>query len=278
MNELTLATIEDLVELAMRRGAARLDLRDVGFIDPYALLLLGLVVRQRMEDGRPFDVLWPASRAVHDWMTAMRFFADLRDRAFPNLRARTTTKALQPITAIDDEHGIGAIVDGFEQRLSDRYPISSESRTSLIQIMLELFQNVPQHANATGEIEGLHGRAAMQDYQDSIFLAIGDDGVGFRGSLRLREELGVETDAQALDAIVFRGISRFGDPGRGGELQRIARIVRAWDGVFVLRSGSALAYFDELSGDVVDVGWFPGVQIGIRLPRRVFGLPEVDSA
>ena len=277
LQALTIASIEEVIQSVLQRDAPQLDLRAIRFIDPYALLLLGLVIRQRTDRGTPLDIQWPASRAVYEWMEAMRFFADLRNRAFPNLRPRTSKQALQPITAIEDEHGIGAIVDGFEERLSDRYTITAESRIRLVQIMLELFQNIPQHANATGEVEWLHGRAAMQDDEDGIFLAIADDGVGFRGSLSLREELGVQTDAQALDAIVFQGLSRFGDPGRGGELQRIARLVRSWDGSFALRSGRAVAYFDEFSGDIANVTDFPGVQIGIRFPHRTFGVPPIDD-
>jgi hypothetical protein len=143
-------------------------------------------------------------------------------------------------------------------------------------MMIELFQNIPHHSNATGEVADPHGIAAMQDYEDSIFLSIADKGVGLRGSLGLREGYGEVTDSQALNAILRDGLSRFADAGRGGELKRIVGVIRSWDGVFALRSGSALLYFDERGGDIYDVPHFPGVQLGIRIPLRLFDTGMVD--
>jgi hypothetical protein len=67
-------------------------------------------------------------------------------------------------------------------------------------------------------------------------------------------------------------MSRFTDPGRGGELRRIARLVRNWDGMFAIRSGEAVLIADAERGDIYDGPAFPGVQIAIRLPRQVFGI------
>jgi hypothetical protein len=114
-----------------------------------------------------------------------------------------------------------------------------------------------------------HGVAAMQDYEDSIFLAVADKGIGLATSLGLRDGYQGLSDPGALDVVFHQGISRFADPGRGGELRRISDLVRSWDGVFALRSGKALYYFDSQGGDIYDVPAFPGVQLGLRLPRRV---------
>jgi hypothetical protein len=77
-----------------------------------------------------------------------------------------------------------------------------------------------------------------------------------------------------LRAVVFDGRSRFRDPGRGHELERIFRLVRSWEGTVVVRSGAALLYQSETGGDVVDVAPFPGVQIALSIPRAVFGIGE----
>jgi hypothetical protein len=82
------------------------------------------------------------------------------------------------------------------------------------------------------------------------------------------------SDADALRAVVFDGRSRFRDPGRGHELERIFRLVRSWEGTVVVRSGSALLFQSEAGGDVVDVAPFPGVQIALSIPRAVFGIGE----
>jgi hypothetical protein len=277
LSRLTIETIDDLFELVLERNAESIDLRDARFVDPYALLLLDLLMLELRDRGRSVNLIRPASPVVSRWMGAMGFPSDTELGGPVMLSARGPGSALQPIASIDDERHVGRIVDGFEQRLVDRHPLSDDGRRSLIAIMIELFQNVPHHSNADGTVEDPHGIAAMQDYEDSIFLAIADRGIGLRGSLGLRDGYEGLTSSQALRAILDQGVSRFDDPGRGGELQRIARIVRSWDGTFAVRSGDALLYFDDKGADVYDVPEFPGVQLGLRLPRHILGIGMLES-
>ena len=275
MTRLTVETIDGVLETVFEQGAAAVDLRSVRFVDPYALLLLELLVREMAEQQSTLRIEWPDSPVVRRWMNAMGFFAHVGGTPTPPT-TRDARSALQPITTITDEGGIGRVVDGFHHRLAERYPLTESSRRTLTAMMIELFQNIPHHSNATGEVADPHGIAAMQDYEDSIFLSIADKGVGLRGSLGLREGYDGVTDSQALNAILRDGLSRFADAGRGGELKRIVGVIRSWDGVFALRSGSALLYFDERGGDIYDVPHFPGVQLAIRIPLRLFDTGMVD--
>jgi hypothetical protein len=276
ITRLTVETIDGVLESVLDRSVGSLDLRGVRFADPYALLLLGLLVLATKENRGVLHIEWPGAPAVRRWMNAMGFFKEIGETTAPVFSARNVQGALQPITAIADEDGIGRVVDGFHHRLAERYPLTESSQRTLTAIMIELFQNIPHHSNATGDIEDPHGIAAMQDYEDSIFLAIADKGVGLRGSLGLRSGCEGITDSQALDAILRDGLSRFADAGRGGELKRIVGVVRSWDGTFALRSGSALLHFDERGGDIYDVPDFPGVQLAIRIPLRLFDAEMVD--
>jgi hypothetical protein len=210
----------------------------------------------------------------------MGFFEGIKD--FTSVRQRNAygkSNALQPITHILEEEGISILVNRFEKRLIERYPLTNQSRNSLVKLMFELFQNIPQHSNATGEITDSHGLAAMQDYADSIFLAVGDIGIGLRKSLATRRGFATLSDASALNKIVYEGMSRFVDPGRGGQLRQIATLIRKWDGLLVIRSGEAFLYMDVERGEIYDAPYLPGVQIAVRLPRHVFGIgsPEVDN-
>jgi len=291
---LTNETIEDVLDLVLVHAERSLDLRDVRSIDVYALLLLDLVVRHTRESGAPLRVAWPESPSVRRWMTAMHFFADVKAGLAPCPGSQPTT--LAPIVSIDREEDVSRLVGSFDDRLSDRYPIDESPRRRFLRILLELFQNIPQHANATGDVLDPHGIAAMHDDGHSIVLAIADKGIGLARSLRLRpglrsspglrpgsseaslEQTSLEqaclSDADALRAVVFDGRSRFRDPGRGHELERIFRLVRSWEGTVVVRSGSALLYQSDTGGDVADVAPFPGVQIALSIPRFVFGLGE----
>jgi hypothetical protein len=286
---LTSETIEDVLDLVLVHAERSLDLRDVRSIDVYALLLLDLVVRHTRESGAPLRVAWPESPSVRRWMTAMRFFADVKAGLAPRPGSQPAT--LAPIVSVDREEDVSRLVGSFDDRLSDRYPIDESPRRRFLRILLELFQNIPQHANATGDVLDPHGIAAMHDDGHNIVLAIADKGIGLARSLRLRSgssEASLEqtslaqarleqaclSDGDALHAVVFDGRSRFRDPGRGHELERIFRLVRSWEGTVVVRSGSALLYQSDTGGDVADVAPFPGVQIALSIPRAVFGIGE----
>lgn len=268
MDQLTIETIDQLLEAIAVDDLDHLDLRNVRFVDPYALLLLHLLLLERDERGCPMRISWPQTPRIRRWMRAM----GMPMTRFP-LSSATSADGegpLQPITEIENEAGIGRVVDGFHQRLATRYPLTEASRHALVAVMIELFQNIPHHSNATGIALDPHGIAAMQDDEDSIFLAVADKGIGLSSSLGLRNGYEGLSDAGALDVVFHQGASRFDDPGRGGELRRIAELVRSWNGSFVLRSGRALYYFDTHGGNVNDVPFFPGVQLGLRLPRNMF--------
>ena len=266
MSRLTLETVDCLLE-GIAESAA-LDLRDVRFMDPYALLLLQLAIVERKEAGRPIDIVWPRTRQVGQWMREMGLWAG--DTTPARHSPRDVDSALQPITRIEQESGIGRVVEGFHHRLAKRYPLTESSRRALIAVLIELFQNIPHHSNATGTVQDPYGIAAMQDYDGAIFVTVADKGIGLAASLGLRDGYQGIRDAQALDVVFHQGISRFNDPGRGGELRRIADLVRSWDGTFALRTGQALYYFDPKGGDTYDVPAFSGVQLALRLPARAF--------
>ena len=273
--DLTIGRIEETMSLVLDEGLRSLDLHSVRLVDPYGLLLLDLLRRERFERGTPLEIAWPTGGPVGRWMRAM----GLRPRliAAPT-EPPTVQTAIQPITPIDDEGAVMDLVNRFDARLAERYPLDDSPRRTLIRIMIELFQNIPQHANATGEISEPHGIAAMHDEEDGIILAIGDKGIGLKASLSLRGDEHLETDADAIDAVVLRGLSRFADPGRGEELMRIFRMVRSWDGTIAVRTGSALLYHDpERGADIHDVPPFPGVQIALVIPQRFFGIEDLSG-
>jgi len=273
--DLTIERVEELLRFVDDGVPSRLDLSAVRFADPYGLLLLDLLIHHRADSGAPLRVAWPTHPAVAGWMRAMGLHADLKGTG--TTRPPRVEAALQPIARIEEESEVVDLVNAFDARLAARYPLDDSPRMTLVRIMIELFQNIPQHSNATGTAPNPHGVAAMQDYGDGIFLAIADKGVGLRASLSVRDDEPIDTDAAALDAVVLRGLSRFKDPGRGQELTRIYKMVRSWDGTIAVRTGDALLTHDSVrGGEIRDVAFFPGVQIALVIPRQVFGIPEVD--
>ena len=291
---LTNETMEEVVD-AVASGERAIDLRSVTSIDVHALLFLDLLVRQAREEGRPLRVAWPESSVRH-WMTAMGFFADVKAESVSRSAERPAGArqdlaktgqhplVVSPIATIEREDDVSRLVGAFDERLSDRFPLDESPRRRFLRILLELFQNIPQHANATGDVPDPHGIAALHDDGASVELAVADKGIGLARSLGLGGRTGQacaskptpssRADADALRAVVFDGVSRFRDPGRGHELERIFRLVRSWEGTVLVRSGTALLYQSDLGGDIVDVAPFPGVQIALSIPRSVFGIGE----
>jgi len=267
-------TAEQLLAATELERTAEIDLAAVDRVDPYGVLLATLIVAHHRERGVHLSIRWPRRPSVRRELEQMGFaHAVGRDAG----AAPRVTETTVPVAAIRRESEISAIVEAFDRRLQECYPLTDASRQRLVSMLFELFQNIPHHCNATGEVATPMGMAAMRDDEDEIELAVVDKGIGLRRSLALRPGFADLTDASAVNRIVFDGMSRHIDPGRGGELRRIAKLVRTWQGTLAIRTGDALLHMDAERGDVYDSPPFPGVQIGVRLPRRVLGIEEPPS-
>ncbi|MFQ5793492.1 MAG: hypothetical protein ACE5JP_00380 [Candidatus Bipolaricaulia bacterium] len=290
ISELNIETITELVPPA----EPELDrpicyrLKHVLFIDPYGMMMLILFIQHLNAIGVPVEVELPESRDVLSWLERMDFFREVagacrfdQDVGYLQHRTRNPAATLKEVTRIQNEHEIISIVTRLAQILTTRYPFKEGVVNRLSRIMLETFQNIPQHANPFDEPIDPRGIAAIQDYQGYLYLAIGDIGAGIATSLSLNplyqgKQL---SDLHALHAVVEEGVSRFGaqDPGRGGELKRIAALIGRYGGVMTVRSGEGLLAVSGGYTEVLLVDDFPGTQIGIRIPKRVLIHDHIDS-
>jgi len=168
------------------------------------------------------------------------------------------------------EGEVQGLVDRVCDVLRERFPLGERSIKVLAMSMLELLQNIPQHANPLGEDLDPYGLAAVEEYEDHIHLVVMDKGVGLAGSLGLNPRFRGVSDPQALEATLIAGASRHSDPGRGGALRRIREVVFRNEGRVLVRSGSALFRQEEVEWGIDPVPPFPGVQISIQLPRALF--------
>jgi len=171
---------------------------------------------------------------------------------------------------VEDEGEIQGLVDRACDVLAERFPLGQHSIQLLAGAMLELLQNIPHHANPLGEEIEPYGLAAVQEFSDHIHLVVMDKGVGLTKSLGLNPRYRGISDSQALEAVLIQGASRFADPGRGGALRRIRKIVQGNEGRMLVRSGGAGFWQAEVEWGVEEVHPFPGVQISIQLPKALF--------
>jgi len=271
VDRLSVETADQLLARTEVDRAGEIDLGRVTRVDPYGLLLVVLIVYHHRERGVDLPVRWPRHAQTRRALEEMGLARVLGRSAH---RGWAQTDTSYPVADISEEKGISAVVEAFDRCLLQGYPLTTAARRRLINVLFELFQNIPHHSNATGDVAHPMGMAAMQDDGEGIHLAVVDKGIGLGRSLGLRSEYHGISDAAALNRIVFLGMSRHADPGHGGELRRIAELARAWEGTLAIRSGEAVLYMDSERGDIYDSPPFPGVQIGLRLPRHVLGVEE----
>lgn len=247
------------------------DLSFLGRFDAFGLCLLALLGWKAKEAGGFLRILLPEREAVAAELVSTGLFHILSgaywvDRALPEPTERRRFLFLR----MESEDEIGGLVDSFAEMLESRFPFGEKTNRLLVGAVLELLQNIPHHAAAGREDLSPVGFAALEEAEDHLHLAVVDGGVGLRGSLSLNPRYRGVSTAEALELILVEGASRFDDPGRGGSLKRIREASRDNSGKFYLRSSDGVFLQEDVEWMVGEVFFFPGVQISIRLPKKLF--------
>jgi hypothetical protein len=195
-----------------------LDLSATTFIKPFGITLLYGILYQMRQKGEAARVLIPNSNvATYLWrMNLHRPFAQDGNVTFePNLGRFSFTRWLQPkylleLDAVDvtnDDEVVAAenrIWEIVSARAPQYIPVSDQIRTAVV----ELLDNVRRHSRA--------GRATVigQSFTDCVRIAVGDVGIGVRGSLERAYDLGGKSDHEVLQFATEAGVT--GSPLGGG--------------------------------------------------------------
>ena len=251
-----------------------IDLSRVAGVGPFAAAFLALYARRCSDAGGRARVLLPERPQALADLAASGVLSLIGDGVWTD-RPLDSLKQFQPsgftaLVRVREERNVQGLVDRVSDSLEARFPLGETSIRILAGAMLELAQNIPQHANPLGEDLDPWGLMAVREYQDHIHLAVVDKGVGLAGSLGLNPRFRGVSDPQALEATLIAGASRHPDPGRGGALRRIREVILRNEGRVLVRSGSALFRQEEVEWGIEPVPPFPGVQISIQLPRAMF--------
>ncbi|QAA76775.1 MAG: hypothetical protein BIP78_1009 [Candidatus Bipolaricaulis sibiricus] len=247
------------------------DLSRLTRFDPFGLLVLILYGRRCLEAGGKMRVLLPAGVRIRDRLARSGLFHYLAGSYWTDtpLPPDLSTDPEVAAVRVHDEGSVRPIADAVGERLERRFPFGEKANRLLVGAVIELLQNIPHHASPTRDVDPF-GLAALEEDHDHLHLAIGDKGIGLAGSLGLNPRYAGLDAAQALEAALVDGASRFDDPGRGGALRRIREAVVASSGRFYVRSGSGALLQEDVEWSAGMVAPFPGVQISIRLPRALF--------
>jgi anti-anti-sigma regulatory factor len=263
-----------------------IDLEQVRFVDPYGMV--GLLALARFLRQRAFEpvLLLPRSAEVMKYLDRMDFSRhaerlcaiDLTtlwpDGEYSRSMHSDVLLEITPITRAEDIH---YIVDRVRERaqtiLSQNLHYEQAAIDGFVVALSEVCQNIPEHSEDVGYV-------AIQKYfygrrlgKNLVKIAVMDLGVGFRASLapRYASQSAAWSDLLALRLAMFKGASRYDDPGRGQGLSAVRRFVERWHGKLMIRSGSARLglspAWDRSATRQTNLIPFPGTQVSIVLPE-----------
>jgi hypothetical protein len=248
------------------------DLAGLRFLDPFGALLLVLEGRRAEQAGGYLRVLLPRTEKgrnllAHSGIVRLVAGSSRADGPWPET---AETERFMEIVEVGEEEGVGRLVEGLTERLSERFPLGESGTRLLAGALLELLQNIPQHAGLQRDRGVPFGLGALEEFEDHLHLVVADKGVGLKGSLNTNPRFRGLDDSGALEVALVEGASRFDRPGRGGALRRIRELLLRNAGKLFVRSGAGALWQADVEWVASAVHPFPGVQISIRLPRRLF--------
>lgn len=249
-----------------------IDLSAVEFFDPYALIILLLVIHKMTP--RP-AIVFPKNTSTTRYLETIGFPDSLkncplekRSQIFSPLikggKGLFSSPVLLKITEIkntdDIRTTISRIVDTIGAVLKTHLNYKDEDAANLLTALAELCQNIVDHSESSGF-------AAMQVYTSQrgakfAVIGVGDSGIGIKQSLSKRYDTKRWTDAMAIRNALKPHFSRL--EGRGLGLTRVKEIAEKYNGTLLLRSNKGLVTFQRRIASRTTTA-FPGTQVSIYL-------------
>lgn len=248
-----------------------LSLRDLEFIDPFGLILTAEYLRYLRLGLQQVGLYLPQdTRALH-YLRRSRFleFAATLAEITPEHKLihapRLDEEWLLPMTPLRREEEVPNLVAqlyGNLIRLMERgSSLSAAQASQMSSLLAELCQNVTQHSQDLGLVAAQVYRSASGHRR--IQLAVGDLGIGLRGSLSLRYPVHEWSDEDVVRQALSSGVSSVSEEGRGLGLSLVHRKTQELDGQLLLRSGGALYEVESQDSRFSELGFFPGIQISL---------------
>ncbi|MGH7559144.1 MAG: hypothetical protein ACREMD_15465 [Gemmatimonadota bacterium] len=220
-----------------------LDLRPVGFVEPFGLVYLYWLVRSLVDrGGAPVTIRPPRSRDVRNYLVRMHFpqaFSEVERVVFDPDLSRVVVREtdlrerlleVTTFTLLDDDQVRQLTGDVMETILTRGEDLPVETRYLRLGL-IELLSNIEVHSQTRS------GILTVQRYGSSeVHIALGDGGIGIPEALR--DVVGpLPDDEMVLQALDPHVSSR---PGRGGlGLPTIVEEIKKTRGFMGIRSGRA---------------------------------------
>ena len=188
----------------------------VTFIEPFALIYLGMFLRYHNRHGLYFRVSLPSSPQVRSYLSNQNFWERFNIATVPDgalVRRFNGSTSFNDIIDIEDGYYVAEDIGLKVFQLLRRNPIGAKARQVEVSIS-ELVDNFSQHS------EEQLAACAVQWYpnRERLVFAIGDCGIGIRRSLskneRFRDVLGKDHREAAIKALE-PGVGRRMEGGMG---------------------------------------------------------------
>jgi len=245
------------------------DLADVTWFEPYALMYLGMFLRHHNRNGKFFEVVPPTQAQARGYLDKQNFgdrfgFNPGPDLDPPALRFLGGT-SFNDIVDLENRADMAEEVGERLLELLRRNPVRVHTQ-QVAEAVSELVDNFAQHAQ-----EGL--AAMMVQYypnKGEVRIAVGDCGIGIKQSLlgsgRYPEMANLTHKRAIVEAFKLR-VTRKHEGGMGFEFVR--EIVENNDGELFLSSFDGCVYVKHGRMYYIDAPYdLPGVQVELRFPER----------
>jgi hypothetical protein len=247
-----------------------IDLSQITFFEPFALIYLGMFLRHHNSHGRAFNLTAPASPQAREYMARQNFWARFNftpeEIKKENLRRFTTSTSLNDIIDIEQRPYIAEDVGDAVLKLLVRNGV--RVRAGIVaEMAAELVDNFAQHADRP------LAACLVQYYPRSrrVAFAICDCGIGIRASLSSNPKYAHlaglphrEAAMRAFEPLV----SRKAEGGMG--LTEVKESTLCLGGRVFLATGDAYVTIESANASVGRMGYeLPGVQIELSFSQEV---------
>ncbi len=271
MADLNYRNVQNLcARIDMNGPRPTIDLSWVTWFEPYALLYLGMFLRHHNRDDRFFDVVYPTKAEARDYLTSQNFWERFRFTPNPvtdrSLLRFTSSTSFNDIIDLQNRPTQADEVGDRLREILRRNGVGVNTEEVTVAVS-ELVQNFVEHAD-----EGLAAMMAQYyPHHKNVRIAIGDCGVGIRGSLLRSGQYPGLANVSHKEAIVEALQPKVTSKAEGGMgFCVVADIVKDQRAQMFLSSNDGCVYLDEHGRlYMLDVPYdLPGVQAELCFPER----------
>ena len=244
-----------------------IDMRSITFVEPFALIYLGMFLRHHNRQGLYFKIVPPASESVKSYIGAQNFWSRFNVRVksadTPVIKRFNHETSFNDIIDIENVDYVAEDI-GYKVRdlLRNRKVMVNTLRVE--EWISELVDNFSQHS------EEKLAACAVQWYPnlEHLHFAIGDCGIGIRSSLSKKSifsDLQYGDHREAARKALEAGVGRKMEGGMG--LTDVSQDVADIGGSLFLSTGDGWV---QVTCDETLTGFqgydLPGVQINLSMP------------